>query len=88
MLWHRYSVADVLLLCCCCSHACMPACVPAGCCCRASGQSSQEKKKGLISKLLVASKGCEPGYIMRSLQVRHAAATGLAEDCGVFNMFA
>jgi hypothetical protein len=37
--------------------------------CSASGQSSQEKKKGLISKLLVASKGCEPGYIMRSLQV-------------------
>jgi hypothetical protein len=48
------------------------ACLPA-CCCSASGQSSQEKKKGLISKLLVASKGCEPGYIMRSLQVRQVA---------------
>lgn len=39
------------------------------CCCRASGQSSQERKRGLIGKLLVASKGSEPGYIIRSLQV-------------------
>jgi len=35
----------------------------------ASGQSSQERKKGLIGKLIVASKGSEPGYIIRSLQV-------------------
>jgi hypothetical protein len=35
----------------------------------ASGQASQERKKGLIAKLMVASKGCEPGYIIRSLQV-------------------
>lgn len=41
-------------------------CVPV---CSASGQSSQERKKGLISKLIVASKGSEPGYIIRSLQV-------------------
>jgi hypothetical protein len=38
--------------------------------CSASGQSSQERKKGLISKLIVSSKGSEPGYIIRSLQVR------------------
>lgn len=36
----------------------------------AGGANSQERKRGLISKLLVASKGNEPGYIMRSLQVR------------------
>jgi ATP-dependent DNA ligase len=35
----------------------------------ASGQNSQERKKGLIIKLLAASKGNEAGYIMRSLQV-------------------
>jgi DNA ligase-1 len=34
-----------------------------------TGASSQARKLGLISKLLVASKGTEPGYIMRSLQV-------------------
>lgn len=35
----------------------------------ASGSSSQERKKGHVVKLLVASKGNETGYIMRSLQV-------------------
>lgn len=35
-----------------------------------SGQASQERKKGLVVKLLAASKGNEAGYIMRSLQVR------------------
>lgn len=42
---------------------------PFACHYRASGQSSQERKRGLIGKLLVASKGSEPGYIIRSLQV-------------------
>ncbi len=33
------------------------------------GKDSQERKRGLINKLLVASKQNETGYIMRSLQV-------------------
>jgi hypothetical protein len=41
---------------------------------RASGQSSVERKKGLIGKLIVASKGSEPGYIIRSLQASGAFA--------------
>jgi hypothetical protein len=56
------------------AHACVPVCVlscPAPFC-SASGQSSQERKKGLISKLIVSSKGSEPGYIIRSLQVRQS----------------
>lgn len=36
----------------------------------AAGASSQERKKGLVIKLLAASKGNEAGYVMRSLQVR------------------
>lgn len=36
---------------------------------RTEGNKSQEKKVGMISKLLVASKENEPGYIMRALQV-------------------
>jgi hypothetical protein len=35
-----------------------------------AGKDSQERKRGLINKLLVASKENETGYIMRSLQVR------------------
>jgi hypothetical protein len=42
----------------------------------AAGASSQERKKGLISKLLVASRGAEPGYIMRSLQVGRGGVGG------------
>ncbi len=34
-----------------------------------TGSNSQERKRTLITKLLVSSKECEPGYIMRSLQV-------------------
>lgn len=51
--------------------ACHPHVLPlvAGDSHRASGQASQERKKGLIGKLIVASKGSEPGYIIRSLQV-------------------
>lgn len=49
----------------------------AACTARASGQASQDKKKGLISKLLVASKGSEPGYIIRSLQVRGGLLAGV-----------
>ena len=33
------------------------------------GSKSQDRKIKLITKLLVASKGMEPGYIMRALQV-------------------
>ncbi|KAF8067164.1 lig1 [Scenedesmus sp. PABB004] len=43
-----------------------------------SGQASQARKVGLISKLLVASKGVEPGYIIRSLQAK--LRIGLAEQ--------
>ena len=37
---------------------------------RTEGSKSQDRKIKLITKLLVASKGMEPGYIMRALQVR------------------
>ena len=36
---------------------------------RVEGSKSQDRKIKLITKLLVASKGMEPGYIMRALQV-------------------
>ncbi len=35
-----------------------------------SGSKSQDAKRGLVGKLLAASKGNEPGYIMRTLQAR------------------
>lgn len=34
-----------------------------------SGSQSTERRKGLITKLLVASRQSETGYVMRSLQV-------------------
>lgn len=34
-----------------------------------SGNKSMDKKKGMITKLLAASKAQEAGYIMRALQV-------------------
>ena len=37
---------------------------------RVEGKSAQERKIRLITKLLVESKGIEPGYIMRALQAR------------------
>jgi len=36
---------------------------------KTEGHKSQDRKIKLITKLLVASKGMEPGYIMRALQV-------------------
>lgn len=36
---------------------------------KVEGHKSQDRKIKLITKLLVASKGMEPGYIMRALQV-------------------
>eukprot|EP00775_Hariotina_reticulata_P004672 gene4672-4926_t len=45
---------------------------------QASGQSSQERKRGLITKLVVASRDSEPGYIVRSLQAK--LRIGLAEQ--------
>ncbi len=38
---------------------------------KTEGHKSQDRKIKLITKLLVASKGMEPGYIMRALQVGH-----------------
>eukprot|EP00195_Chlamydomonas_chlamydogama_P015251 CAMPEP_0202891666 /NCGR_PEP_ID=MMETSP1392-20130828/1671_1 /ASSEMBLY_ACC=CAM_ASM_000868 /TAXON_ID=225041 /ORGANISM="Chlamydomonas chlamydogama, Strain SAG 11-48b" /LENGTH=944 /DNA_ID=CAMNT_0049575491 /DNA_START=248 /DNA_END=3082 /DNA_ORIENTATION=+ len=43
-----------------------------------SGKNSQKAKEGLIVKLLVASKGNETGYVMRSLQAK--LRIGLAEQ--------
>lgn len=45
------------------------------------GKDSQERKRGLINKLLVASKQNETGYIMRSLQV--GAGAGLCWCAGL-----
>lgn len=44
----------------------------------AEGSGSQERKKGLIVKLLVASRDNEPGYVMRALQGK--LRIGLAEQ--------
>ena len=61
-----FGLAGILLL--------IECCVPA--LCRAfreiasqAGNKSQDKKVALITKLLVASRDLEPGYIMRALQV-------------------
>ena len=43
---------------------------------RVEGSKSQDRKIKLITKLLVASKGMEPGYIMRALQVCPSAGFG------------
>ena len=40
-----------------------------------SGTKSQDKKKGMITKLLAASKAQEAGYIMRALQARPRPST-------------
>ena len=40
-----------------------------------TGNKSQDKKRGMITKLLAASKAQEAGYIMRALQVPHVAPT-------------
>ncbi|KXZ56337.1 hypothetical protein GPECTOR_1g298 [Gonium pectorale] len=45
---------------------------------QASGSKSQDQKRGMIVKLLVAAKGNEPGYIVRSLQAK--LRIGLAEQ--------
>ncbi len=42
------------------------------------GKSAQERKIRLITKLLVESKGIEPGYIMRALQARIGSAPATA----------
>jgi hypothetical protein len=45
---------------------------------RVEGKSAQERKIRLITKLLVESKGIEPGYIMRALQARIGSAPATA----------
>ena len=47
-----------------------------------AGRKSVDTKRGMIVKMLVAAKGNEPGYIIRSLQVRGNHQGNVSGACG------